>query len=91
MDPRAAKPAPMRQSVPSATPTATAGNPTPPTSQRVTRLLGERLELVEDLWETVLSSECPPGQAERLLCLKRLSDPSEGEDIPGTDGSGAIV
>jgi phosphoenolpyruvate carboxylase len=81
----------MRQSVPSANPTATAGNPTPPTSQRVTRLLGERLELVEDLWETVLRSECPPGQAERLLCLKRLSDPSEGEDSPGADGSSAIV
>lgn len=52
----------MRQSVPSANPTATAGTPTPPTSQRVTRLLGERLELVEDLWETVLRSECPPGR-----------------------------
>ncbi len=56
-----------------------------PASQRVTRLLGERLELVEDLWETVLRSECPPGQAERLLRLKQLSDPNEA------DVSGAIV
>jgi phosphoenolpyruvate carboxylase len=40
-------------------------------SQRVIRLLGERLELVEDLWQTVLRSECPPGQAERLLRLKQ--------------------
>jgi predicted nucleic acid-binding protein len=45
---------------------------TSPTSQRVTRLLGERLELVEDLWETVLHSECPAGQAERLLRLHPL-------------------
>ncbi|MDP4736697.1 MAG: phosphoenolpyruvate carboxylase [Cyanobium sp. MAG_137] len=50
-----------------------------PASQRVTRLLGERLELVEDLWETVLRSECPPEQAERLLRLKQLSDPNEAD------------
>ncbi|WP_255017380.1 phosphoenolpyruvate carboxylase, partial [Cyanobium sp. A2C-AMD] len=56
-----------------------------PASQRVTRLLGERLELVEDLWETVLRSECPPEQAERLLRLKQLSDPNEA------DVAGAIV
>ena len=31
------------------------------------RLLAERLELVEDLWQTVLRSECPPQQAERRL------------------------
>ncbi|WP_094560026.1 phosphoenolpyruvate carboxylase [Synechococcus sp. 8F6] len=80
MDLLAADPAPMRQST-----------PTPPASQRVTRLLGERLELVEDLWETVLRSECPPGQAERLLRLKHLSDPSEGEDSTGGDASSAIV
>ena len=80
MDQRAADPASMRQSM-----------PTPPTSQRVTRLLGERLELVEDLWETVLRSECPPGQAERLLRLKHLSDPSEGEESTGGDASSAIV
>ena len=40
---------------------------------RVTRLLNERLELVEDLWQTVLRSECPPHQAERLLRMKELS------------------
>ena len=66
----AAQPGPMGESMPSPTLTS-------PTSQRVTRLLGERLELVEDLWETVLHSECPAGQAERLLRLKHLSDPSE--------------
>ncbi|MEY4360232.1 MAG: Phosphoenolpyruvate carboxylase, partial [Cyanobacteriota bacterium] len=45
---------------------------------RVTRLLGERLELVEDLWQTVLRSECPPLQAERLLRMKELSSSIEG-------------
>ncbi len=39
------------------------------------RLLQQRLELVEDLWQTVLRSECPPEQTERLLRLKQLSDP----------------
>ncbi len=39
------------------------------------RLLKQRLALVEDLWQTVLRSECPPEQAERLLRLKKLSDP----------------
>jgi len=42
---------------------------------RVRRLLGERLELVEELWQTVLRSECPPEQAERLLRLKQLGEP----------------
>ncbi|MCP9808319.1 phosphoenolpyruvate carboxylase [Cyanobium sp. HWJ4-Hawea] len=67
-------PAPMPQKLP---------NPTPPASDpspRVTRLLGERLELVEDLWQTVLRSECPPEQAERLLRLKQLSEPAEAAD-----------
>ena len=45
---------------------------------RVTRLLGERLELVEDLWQTVLRSECPPPQAERLLRMKELSSTMDG-------------
>ncbi len=45
---------------------------------RVMRLLGERLELVEDLWQTVLRSECPPQQAERLLRMKELSNGIEG-------------
>ncbi len=40
-------------------------------------LLQQRLELVEDLWKTVLKSECPPDQTERLLLLKQLSDPSK--------------
>ncbi len=44
-------------------------------SQDTGRLLQQRLELVEDLWQTVLRSECPPEQTERLLRLKRLSDP----------------
>jgi phosphoenolpyruvate carboxylase len=71
----------MRQSMP----TPATAIEAIPASQRVTRLLGERLELVEDLWETVLRSECPPEQADRLLRLKQLSDPSEA------DVSGAIV
>ena len=37
------------------------------------RLLEQRLELVEDLWQTVLRSECPADQSERLLRLKQLS------------------
>ena len=43
-------------------------------------LLQHRLELVEDLWKTVLKSECPPEQTERLLRLKQLSDPITVED-----------
>jgi phosphoenolpyruvate carboxylase len=77
----AANSAPMRQSMS----TPAAASEAIPASQRVTRLLGERLELVEDLWETVLRSECPPEQAERLLRLKQLSDPDEA------DVTGAIV
>ncbi|MEB3262157.1 MAG: phosphoenolpyruvate carboxylase [Cyanobacteriota bacterium] len=62
---------------------------TPEPSPRATRLLGERMELVEDLWQEVLRSECPPGQAERLLKLKQLSDPiGEGD---GSIDTGAIV
>ena len=56
---------------------------------RVTRLLGERLELVEDLWKTVLRSECPPEQAERLLRMKDLSDPANALTASAT--SSAIV
>ncbi len=40
------------------------------------RLLQDRLELVEELWENVVRSECPSLQAERLLKLKKLSNPS---------------
>ena len=39
------------------------------------QLLQQRLALVEDLWQTVLRSECPAEQAERLLRMKQLSDP----------------
>ncbi len=54
--------------------------------QDTSRLLQHRLELVEDLWQTVLQSECPPEQTERLLRLKRLSDPLpfESADDKGT-------
>ena len=82
--PRTASSFPMRQFVP----------PVAEPSPRATRLLGERLELVEDLWKAVLLSECPPDQAERLLRLKHLSDPSEsGEGLAqaGSEASAAIV
>ncbi len=46
-----------------------------PSQHDGSRLLQQRLELVEDLWKTVLKSECPPEQTERLLRLKQLSDP----------------
>ncbi|MFO7628502.1 MAG: phosphoenolpyruvate carboxylase [Prochlorococcaceae cyanobacterium] len=74
---------------PSASPSASpAASPSaslaaaPEAAPRAARLLHERLALVEDLWQTVLRSECPPGQAERLLRLKQLSDPaaSAGND-----------
>ena len=42
------------------------------------RLLAERLELVEDLWQTVLRSECPPQQADRLMRMKEISGAIEG-------------
>ena len=44
--------------------------PTPEVPAAVGRLLEERLELVEDLWLTVLRRECPPAQVERLIRLK---------------------
>ena len=65
-------------------------SPSAPPSQQVSRLLGERLELVEDLWQTVLRSECPPGQAERLLRLKQLSEPTP-EDTTPEASTAAIV
>ncbi len=46
------------------------------------RLLKQRLELVEDLWQTVLRSECPNTQTERLLRLKQLSNPIALEQSP---------
>lgn len=71
----------------------------PATSQRpglevplqTTRLLVERLELVEELWLAVLHSECPPGQVERLIRLKELSgkfDPEEDGRRKSTSSSG---
>ncbi len=99
-----AEPAPMRQSLTapdasgdaaSASTDAISGNPallaaaTPP---QVTRLLGERLELVEDLWQTVLRSECPPLQAERLLRLKQLSAGIDGGEVdPGSEAATAAI
>ena len=83
MDPSNAVPASMRQQQPG----RPSDFPVPPSpiqpAPQVTRLLAERLELVEELWETVLRSECPPGQAERLLRLKQLSDPV-ATDATGT-------
>ena len=80
IDSSAGPPAPMRQPM----------SPSAPPSQQVSRLLGERLELVEDLWQTVLRSECPPGQAERLLRLKQLSEPTP-EDTTPEASTAAIV
>jgi phosphoenolpyruvate carboxylase len=57
-----------------------------------TRLLGERLELVETLWLSVLHSECPPGQVERLIRLKEASgrfDPEEEASRKGPFSAGA--
>ncbi len=42
---------------------------------RSINLLQERLTLVEDLWQTVLRSECPVEQIQRILRLKELSNP----------------
>lgn len=55
------------------------------------RLLQQRLELVEDLWKTVLRSECPPEQTDRLLRLKQLSDPINVDINNQTITSDAIV
>ena len=91
MEPSSALSAPMRQPLPAIeTPgdaiDATApGSSQPQPAPQVTQLLGERLDLVEDLWQTVLRSECPPQQAERLLRLKALS----GGDGPADRRPGA--
>nr|WP_071933940.1 MULTISPECIES: phosphoenolpyruvate carboxylase [unclassified Synechococcus] len=53
------------------------------------QLLQQRLELVEELWETVLRSECPPEQAERLLRMKQLSEPLAGDG--DSSSSDAVV
>ncbi len=55
------------------------------------KLLKQRLELVEDLWETVLRSECPPKQTDRLLRLKSLSNPIQIEKCDTNSASQKIV
>ncbi len=55
------------------------------------RLLQDRLELVEDLWETVVRSECPSGQADRLLKLKILSNSIDREGHKRTNQINEIV
>ena len=64
---------------------ATVHRPGPEVPSHTTRLLVERLELVEELWLSVLHSECPPGQVERLIRLKELS----GRFDPEEDGNRA--
>ncbi|NDC14455.1 MAG: phosphoenolpyruvate carboxylase [Synechococcaceae bacterium WB9_2_170] len=81
---------PMSPSAPLADPSLAETSLANEPAQRVSRLLGERLELVEDLWQTVLRSECPPGQAERLLRLKQLSEPAAEESTP-EESAAAIV
>lgn len=84
---------PMREPA-TATPSAIAQRSGPEVPQHTTRLLVERLELVEELWLAVLHSECPPGQVERLIRLKELSgrfDPQEdGSPIPTAVNSEGI-
>ena len=94
IDSSAGPPAPMRQPMSPSAPLADPSLAEIPLAnepaQRVSRLLGERLELVEDLWQTVLRSECPPGQSERLLRLKQLSEPAAEESTP-EESAAAIV
>ena len=73
MAPSSASPTPMRESAATGPlPLAIAAQPG---ATGVIRVLGERLELVEDLWLTILRSECGPQQLERLLRLKELVGP----------------
>jgi len=71
---------------------ATGAPPARPEASRP-RLLAERLELVEELWQTVLRSECPPQQAERLLRMKELSTGIDGgaPDATSEAATAAIV
>ena len=64
--------------------TAAAG-PLPEAHPGVPAALGERLELVEDLWLTVLRSECPPAQVDRLIRLKNLSGPLNPPEVSDAD------
>ncbi len=59
-----------------------------PGATGVIRVLGERLELVEDLWLTILRSECGPRQLARLLRLKELVGPLHpAETAAGDSGT----
>lgn len=76
-----ASPTPMRESAATAqSPLASAAQPG---ATGVIRVLGERLELVEDLWLTILRSECGPRQLERLLRLKELVGPLHPAETAG--------
>ena len=55
------------------------------------QLLQQRLALVEDLWQTVLRSECPADQAERLLRMKQLSDPGVADSSDQSSGGVASL
>ena len=78
----------MRQPIEAVTAATTGG--AAETTPGAIRLLGERLELVEELWETVLRSECPPEQVEKLLRLKRCSGPLSPAEI-GPEGEGTTL
>jgi phosphoenolpyruvate carboxylase len=73
----------MRQSLP--VPAIAPNGTLPEAPPGVTRLLMERLELVEDLWLTVLRSECTPPQVERLIRLKELSGPLNPPEVTQAD------
>ncbi len=80
-------PSPAPAAVPEAAGSAASPGlgPTAEVPAVVGRLLGERLELVEDLWLTVLRSECPQAQVERLIRLKELSGPLNPPEISSSD------
>ncbi len=62
-------------------------------SKDTKQLLQQRLKLIEELWETVLKSECPSEQTKRLLKLKQLSDPNiiEGKEIQNSSNEIALL
>ncbi len=59
--------------------------------QRTDSLLKSRLTLVEDLWQTVLRSECPAENVGRLIRLKELCDPIHLQEKPKTNPINEIV
>ncbi|MFM1799036.1 MAG: hypothetical protein RLZZ117_1314 [Cyanobacteriota bacterium] len=67
---------------------ATTQRPSLEVPPQTTRLLGERLDLVEELWLAVLHSECPPTQVDRLIRLKDLSGRFDPEDEGNRPGPG---